>query len=506
MSLLDLKLQKHCIIQDRFDQAAYREVLDQADNLRSLVENGEQQLATFFDLGMDIFAALYKVSPELRDARDVHRSHIYHHGLIERMMGLKEYEELRSYTRMDEVGSALGCCCLGQTILQEIDQETRDAVNQAHNALEQSEKLQEQAASLEELQKLAENQGQNDLAGDLSRQLREAHKDLQKARQRARISLQAIEDKLQSQGNQMRQSIRRGMKKALDEARETAGCLSGWGVEPGQVQKMDFRERLWLAQKIKESPKLKRLAELAGRFKRLAVTRQKTKFRPSRDEIYDVELSSDLNRILPSELALLCRANTRKIFYRNFLEGKLLSYKLRGKEKLGRGPIIVCEDQSGTMKGEREIWAKALSLGLLDIAHLQKRHFAHIAFSSESECITTVCPKGQAHPGTVIALAEHFFSGGTDFETPLAEAMRILQQDEFKNGDVIFVTDGQCSVSEDFLENFLEVKKRKETSIYGILIGSAEDAALREFSDQVTTITDLLQQGYNTAENIFSTV
>ena len=51
---------------------------------------------------------------------------------------------------------------------------------------------------------------------------------------------------------------------------------------------------------------------------------------------------------------------------------------------MGKGPIIICLDESGSMIGERNHAAKALALALAWIARQQKRWCALIAFSGES--------------------------------------------------------------------------------------------------------------------------
>jgi Mg-chelatase subunit ChlD len=63
------------------------------------------------------------------------------------------------------------------------------------------------------------------------------------------------------------------------------------------------------------------------------------------------------------------------------LRKNLMQFKLEGKEKEGKGPLIVCIDNSGSMAGEREEWAKGFALGLLTIAKKQKREFCIIHFS-----------------------------------------------------------------------------------------------------------------------------
>ena len=58
----------------------------------------------------------------------------------------------------------------------------------------------------------------------------------------------------------------------------------------------------------------------------------------------------------------------RKDFHRRFLDQELLQYSLRGVEEKGKGPMIVCLDGSSSMAGDKEIWSKAVTLTLLEIA------------------------------------------------------------------------------------------------------------------------------------------
>jgi hypothetical protein len=72
--------------------------------------------------------------------------------------------------------------------------------------------------------------------------------------------------------------------------------------------------------------------------------------------------------LLPHELLALRHPVLRRDFARRFLDAELLQYTLRAVEEKGRGPMIVCIDGSSSMAGDKEIWSKAVSLTLLDIA------------------------------------------------------------------------------------------------------------------------------------------
>ena len=89
-----------------------------------------------------------------------------------------------------------------------------------------------------------------------------------------------------------------------------------------------------------------------------------------------------LSRLLPHELVSLQHPLLRRDFIRRFVDNELLQYDLRGVEAQGKGPLIVCLDGSSSMLGDKEVWAKALTLTLLEIARRERRRFRAICFSS----------------------------------------------------------------------------------------------------------------------------
>ena len=61
---------------------------------------------------------------------------------------------------------------------------------------------------------------------------------------------------------------------------------------------------------------------------------------------------------------------------RSLLERQILQYQLSGAETLGRGPLVLLLDKSGSMDGTKDLWATALSLALLEHAQAERRPFA----------------------------------------------------------------------------------------------------------------------------------
>jgi uncharacterized protein with von Willebrand factor type A (vWA) domain len=172
---------------------------------------------------------------------------------------------------------------------------------------------------------------------------------------------------------------------------------------------------------------------------------------------------------------------------------------MRGTERKAQGGIILCEDGSGSMHGERELWAKAVMLCLLHLARMQKRPFHLIHFGSPGQFKRiSFFDEADFNIDRVLEAAELFFGGGTDFQTPLSKALELLQ-DEHRSkgaveGDVVFVTDGMCGIPEQFLEDFKKEQERLDFVVWGVNIaGSRGDEPLATICDgRVATVKDLL--------------
>ena len=85
-----------------------------------------------------------------------------------------------------------------------------------------------------------------------------------------------------------------------------------------------------------------------------------------------------------------------------------------------------------------------------------------------------------------------FFGGGTDFETPLNEALRLLTNG-FESADVVIITDGECEVSNEFAKRFTEEKLKNRLTVTGILLSTDDDCgkSLPPFCDKIYRLGDM---------------
>ena len=202
-----------------------------------------------------------------------------------------------------------------------------------------------------------------------------------------------------------------------------------------------------------------------------------------------------MSRVLSAELALLHHPTLRLDFYRRLLEGQLMQYRMSGQRRQALGPLVVCYDESGSMAGTKELWAKAVVLALLFVAKRQKRPFAAIAFGSADEIrIKEIARPDRATMADILEVAEPFFNGGTDFHRPLMEAQKIIESGgHFKRADIVFATDGMAGVTNEFLQDFAAFKKRTGTRVFAVLadVGHSAEHSVRQWADQIYRIADL---------------
>jgi uncharacterized protein with von Willebrand factor type A (vWA) domain len=280
----------------------------------------------------------------------------------------------------------------------------------------------------------------------------------------------------------------------LEDATEEA---ERWGVTLGSGHRSPPAQKLELGKRLAGNEKFKKLAQMIGRMKFHALALRKKILERSSEEILEVERGDFLNRLLPHELLTLHHPVLRKDFQRRFLDQELLQYSLKGTEERGKGPMVVCLDGSSSMAGDKEIWSKAVTLTLLEIARRQRRLFRSICFSSADAPLQildiNLRDRYQADMGKIMDLAEYFPGGGTDFEKPLDAALECLQKARYKKGDIVFITDGECQVTPEWAQGFREKKEKLGFSLFSILIdvGPNSLGTLKEFSDRITTIKQL---------------
>jgi uncharacterized protein with von Willebrand factor type A (vWA) domain len=194
-------------------------------------------------------------------------------------------------------------------------------------------------------------------------------------------------------------------RKEVDELRDAAAAL---GMGPGQPGSNDPRAIADLFKRVRNDPNLKRICELAGRFRRVAQSKQRQKVTHGLDDVVGVEPSSDIGRLLPSERAKLAVPELELDTLRRVAERQALCREHHSVEPVGKGPILVAVDESRSREGSRAHTAKALALALAWVARQQRRWAGLIAFSGGSGNGSWPCPGTVERDGPVrVAVGVH---------------------------------------------------------------------------------------------------
>ena len=291
------------------------------------------------------------------------------------------------------------------------------------------------------------------------------------------------------------------IKDASDKAREMADLISAWGDGSGQCGKMDPAAVASLAQRVKKSGRLMGITKLLGHYRQVLERQAKSGYSYGEGEKYDIGQGNKLDRLVTSEYALLAVPETMPLFIQKYQKRSLKQYRRREPETEGKGDIIVCLDESGSTAGGKEYWGKALALTLLEAAAKRRRSFALVHFSGKGSVLTHRFHPGSYSPGDIMAAAETFLDGGTDFETPLNEAMRLMSGENvaFSKADIVIISDGECGISQGFLDSYKKSKKILKFRTTGILLdkggGSCSTGSLKTFCDKIYRTSEMDEDG-----------
>lgn len=281
------------------------------------------------------------------------------------------------------------------------------------------------------------------------------------------------EDDLSDVMNKLRRAASDAMEKAaaavddMDAMDDLEASFKRWGDQQVGVHRVNPTARLERAAELMDNPKLREIAALAGKLSRIALHKYSHRTVRTPDEVVDLQLGADLAHLVPSELMWLLPAMNPAYFHSKFIADELLQYKLEGKESMAKGPIIVMVDESGSMSGKPDIWAKATALALLAVARLEKRSFALIHFSYGSDVRVDLYKGPEIDVFDAVEAASHFYGGGTDFNRPMHEALKLIEEESLPDADIIVVTDGEAGEIDEKILERLEVSK---TDVFAVFI------------------------------------
>jgi len=266
--------------------------------------------------------------------------------------------------------------------------------------------------------------------------------------------------------------------------------------------------KLQLMRNLVRNPRLRRIARLFGRYRRMGLADREAKALLASEEVVDFVQGGEVVRALAAELVNFAMREREDLFYSKVVQHQLLTYELWQRHERPR-PVYLCLDNSGSMSGEKEVWAKASALALAHMALEHGRSVEIVLFGDAADPLRVVPldprDKGPIRLEKVLDVASYFLGGGTDFQKPLSHVLdTIVAGHEASGHDVLFVSDGLCPLPEEFVRRFLEAKGRHNIRLTTVVIGG-EAFSLAPISDSVYRLEDDLEAGDELAAQFAST-
>jgi uncharacterized protein with von Willebrand factor type A (vWA) domain len=452
--------------------------------LQSCLGDGIDRVSTWPSFVRELFGRLY-TGDRCKPLDQPRQEAAYASSLHAMLNELPEWQRLTQRCRGDSYSAASASVGMGERMREHIPVHEYDA----EGARRRAELLQEEY---------------EELCADMARQgqplppeppgLAKAKAEHQKAQQEATHAGEVLDDAASMIRNAARNAVQKANAQMDDIDQALAAC--GWGAGdagPGRESAGAVKE--YVASQLAQTERLNEIFDLAGRLKDVMRQAQASKVRQGAGELTDVESGDAVARLLPSELILMRHKLARYLLARKLHEKSALQYRLEDRERKGKGPVVVCIDDSGSMSGSRDTWAKAVALALLELARKQKRDFCFCTFSTRLTFKFAEKAKAKTPPQDLITALLHHSGGGTKFDPPLDWALhRIAKADNMKEADVIFISDGDCRAAD--ASRHKAKAKDLGARILGIAVGPSAvgatgEGTMQDFCDQVYPVTEL---------------
>lgn len=468
----------------KLEDAVYRDLRRGDDNLDAVEKTCGEKLSTFPSLSRDIYQSFYSLNVRKHpDTALSEQARRFNAPILDEVMDGEDYPAIKAACEGRQIPSYEAAGEFISQVAGQIDDllEKAGGEKKALNTLERLEQRRDE--SLEALQKLmkqAAKVGPGQLP-DLEQQVVKAANRAQSQVNQADAVGRMVRDQMLQNKDAISACVAAAAKAAAKKAEGVASAIMAWGYGPDCNDPEQRAADMELAARVSQSSVLLEVARYLGRLKELMDGKRKNGYAYGRGEKYSLELGGDINRAIASEFVMLSMPETLPLFLRKLQRKTLKQYQRREPICKGSGDIICMLDESGSAEGQAP-WCKAVALALLDIAMRDQRRFAVIHFAGTGHFQTDFFLPGQYTRENVLHCAETFLNGNTDYETPLREALRLMEQEGFENADMVFVTDGACALPSSFLEHLKQKQAAKGFQITGILLD--QESADFEFSLQ----------------------
>jgi uncharacterized protein with von Willebrand factor type A (vWA) domain len=293
----------------------------------------------------------------------------------------------------------------------------------------------------------------------------------------------------------------RAARDAGEQVEELFAATTTFGLGSGSPGSLDAKAVAELFKRVRHDPVLRRVCERAGRYRRVAQSQQRRKAIHGVDDMVGITLGGNLSHLLSSELARLMVPELELETLRRVLENAALCREFRMMEPVGKGPIIVVVDESGSMQGGPVETAKALALALAWIARQQRRWVGLIAYSGETGERLLSLPPTRWNETELLDWVKAFLGNGSSLDVPIRELPEYYRRLGAPAGqtDVLLITDAICHIPPEYLQPFLTWKHSAKARVVSLILGR-QPGDLKLVSDEVHCVDKLSPEEASVAE------
>jgi uncharacterized protein with von Willebrand factor type A (vWA) domain len=430
--------------------------------------------------------------------------------LFQKAMEMPEWQLLRKTTCLDGAVAGYGTASFitefGKNLPAELKQELAEAKKRADEAKQAAQELEE----LQEQQNFQNEKGNQEAAQKLQQKIKSAGKKADQARQNLDNQKQKLRQTMQDNSGQVEQAISKSSQAAQGEVsdmQEAMDQMKDFGTAPGRESKRKIEGLEKLADFFRKNKNLRLIMDTLG-WARQVIQAEMRKSVYGKDTLVDIRGKElDMDTLQPEELVGLMAEEGSPIWIDTMVRlgsDELLHRKYEGEEKVGRGPLVVVHDKSGSMTGGPNAIASAILLALILEMHKQNRRVISIPFSSAGQSLVFEAVPGKTTLDEVLAHIEFGWWGGTEPYGPLEKAIEILTTDEnMKQGDILILTDGAfIKASDSFLEGLQKAREKPGLRLTAVVIDTSPGEA--SFADKVILVKDLLEEKEKLADAISS--
>ena len=477
----------------KLENGIYADLRNGDDALSQTERGAAEKLRSFPALSRDIYQTFYSLLPKRREEDKLSaQARKFNAPILDHITQSEDFPTLKSVCEGRELPAYEAA---GEFITQtagELDKLLAD-ISGEKNSLNTLEKLEDASAQAQkELAELLERMRRCKAPdAQLERQIIAAANKAESKQQQVAAVGKMVDTNTAKNQDAISGIVAQAVHAATEKAEEVQNIIAAWGDDPGNLKRDAANTAL--LETVLRSSVLKDVARYLGRFREIFAQGKRNGFAYGRGEKYSLELGNDLSRALTSELAMLASPLTAPLFLQKYQRRQIKQYQRREPVYRGMGDVICCLDESGSTKGDPAAWGKAVALTLLEIAADGKRKFALIHFSGSTRCQVDIFRPGEYTVEDRMRAAETFLDGGTDFRTPMTKALQLIKEDGFENADIVFITDGECALPEDYLDILREEKAARHFTVTGVLLD-------KDYPDMGFSLHPFCQNIYHTSQ------